>query len=170
MISTFQLPMPPSINHYYGHCVTRDKKPRIYIMPKGLWYRQQVYFLTMPKGLWYRQQVYFLTANKIKKLDNPFWDVPLYAYIKFFPRYTGRDIDNPLKCLFDALTKNHIWKDDKQVKKLFICWHDKSCSKNNLEISICNDKSEYYKFLQDKIMEDETSIIQPCVTEKMRIK
>ena len=87
MISTFQLPMPPSINHYYGHCVTRDKKPRIYIMPKGLWYRQQVYFLT---------------ANKIKKLDNPFWDVPLYAYIKFFPRYTGRDIDNPLKCLFDA--------------------------------------------------------------------
>ena len=53
MISTFQLPMPPSINHYYGHCVTRDKKPRIYIMPKGLWYRQQVYFLT---------------ANKIKKL------------------------------------------------------------------------------------------------------
>ena len=131
MISTFQLPMPPSINHYYGHCVTRDKKPRIYIMPKGLWYRQQVYFLT---------------ANKIKKLDNP------------------------LKCLFDALTKNHIWKDDKQVKKLYICWHDKSCSKNNLEISICNDKSEYYRFLLDKIMEDETSIIQPYITEKMRIK
>ena len=155
MISTFQLPMPPSINHYYGHCVTRDKKPRIYIMPKGLWYRQQVYFLT---------------ANKIKKLDNPFWDVPLYAYIKFFPRYTGRDIDNPLKCLFDALTKNHIWKDDKQVKKLFICWHDKSCSKNNLEISICNDKSEYYRFLLNKIMEDEDAIIQPYITEKMRIK
>ena len=108
--------------------------------------------------------------NKIKKLDNPFWDVPLYVYIKFYPRRTNRDIDNPLKCLFDALTKNRIWKDDKQVKKLFICWHDKSCSKNNLEISICNDKSEYYKFLLDKIMEDEDAIIQPYITDKMRIK
>lgn len=141
MIKMFSLPMPPSINHYYGHSVTRDKKPLIYILPRGKWYRQQVYFLT---------------CNKISKINNPFFGVPLYVHIKFYPRNEIRDIDNPLKCLFDSLTKANIWKDDRYIRKCFLEFSEKPNSKNYLEISICNDLEEFKSFIIEKLFpEDE---------------
>jgi Holliday junction resolvase RusA-like endonuclease len=33
-----------------------------------------------------------------------------------------RDIDNYLKCVFDALTHAGVWKDDSQVKRLYVDW------------------------------------------------
>ena len=133
MLKTFSFPMPPSINHYYGHAVnSRTKKSIIYILPKGIWYRQQVYFLT---------------CNKIRKINNPFYTDKLYIHIKFFPKSPLRDIDNPLKCLFDAITHSQIWKDDRQIRICLLEFNDKTSSKDYLNITICNDVSEYLDYI-----------------------
>lgn len=139
MISTIQLPMPPSINDYYSITKNRQGTPIVYIKPKGKWYRDQVYMIT---------------CNKFKKVDNPFWTNRLYLYIKFFPRNLIRDIDNPLKCLFDSITHAHIWKDDRYIRKCFLEFSEKPHRKNFLEISICNDIEEYKDFIIKKIIED----------------
>ena len=156
MISTIQLPMPPSINDYYSITKNRQGTPIVYIKPKGKWYRQQVYFTT---------------CTKFKKVDNPFWVNRLYIYIKFYPRNLIRDIDNPLKCLFDSITHAHIWKDDRYVRKCFLDFADKPSSRNYLELSICNDFEEYKEFIINKISADTDieSEALPAESPKRRI-
>ena len=104
---SFELPIPPSVNHYYGHCYNMQKK--------------KVVVYIKPEGKLYRQKVYFLTANKVPKINNPLYTAKVvYVIIKFNPASPLRDIDNPFKCLFDAITHNHLWHDDRQVKKMYI--------------------------------------------------
>lgn len=90
-----RLPYPPTINHYY----VRTKKGMA-IGQKGKWYREQVAFLVAVARLPRK----FLGSEKLK--------VTIRA---FTPDHIGRDADNILKCLLDALTKARVWGDDKQI-------------------------------------------------------
>ena len=96
------LPIPPSINNYYGHhCKSRTAS--IYIKPKGKQYRKQ-------------------TKDYIRKNNLDIHaNIPLELNIIFTPLTKHRqDIDNIQKCLFDALTHSKVYEDDSLIYKLTI--------------------------------------------------
>ena len=141
------LPMPPSVNHYYGHCYNHGTK--------------QVQMYIKPEGKTYREKVYYMTANKISKLHNPLQTAPiLFVMIKYNPKSALRDIDNPLKCLLDALTHSHIWSDDRQVKMCFLEQSLKTSVKNDLNITITDTFDD---FKEDIIRRLEAGLIQQKV-------
>jgi len=92
------LPMPPTINDYYG-CNGRVK----YIKTKGKEYRKRVITLVKDKG-WDFQ------AN-----------VPLKVMIvlNFGTKHTN-DLDNRMKGLLDACTHAKVWEDDALIDDLHI--------------------------------------------------
>lgn len=93
----FELPFPPSVNHYYrrvGH--------RTLISREGRRFRERVCALLAGAG--------------VSPLDGP-----LVLQIEVYPpdRRT-RDIDNVQKSLLDALEQGGLYGDDSQIVKLDI--------------------------------------------------
>jgi len=97
-MTRYTLPYPPSVNHYW-----RSIGPgRVVISKAGRDYRQQVWALARETGQ--------------PKLSGRL-AVTIAATM---PDRRGRDIDNVLKALLDALTHGGAWQDDKQIDDLRI--------------------------------------------------
>lgn len=89
---SIELPWPPSLNRYY-----RVFRNRILISRDGRKYRLMA--------------VSRLGGGRGRMKGRLAVAVDLYP-----PDNRRRDIDNPLKCLFDSLTHAGVWEDDSQVK------------------------------------------------------
>lgn len=93
---TLTLPMPPTINHYYGQ---RPRGGR-YIKPAGIEFRKIVADLVAEAGH--------------KTLEGR---IALFAVIHPATR-ARQDLDNRCKALQDALTHAGVWLDDSQIDEL----------------------------------------------------
>lgn len=91
------LPLPPSVNHYYG----RNKQGKFFIKPEGKKFRQIVAWKSLGRHL---------DPEKNIKMTL------MYG----MPDRRRRDVDNPLKCLFDALTNAKVYTDDSKIFELHI--------------------------------------------------
>jgi len=89
------LPYPPTINHYYGQ-------------------RGNHRFITK-KGKDFRLAVQEVVAEQSIKTMTKRISIGICLYP---PDKRRRDIDNPQKSLFDALTHAGVWEDDSQVDLL----------------------------------------------------
>jgi crossover junction endodeoxyribonuclease RusA len=92
------LPLPPTINHYYGQ---RPRGGR-YIKPAGLVFRQQV------------AEIVAMAGHRLLE-----GRVSLFAAIHPADR-RRQDIDNRAKSLQDALTHAGVWLDDEQIDDLHL--------------------------------------------------
>lgn len=93
----FDLPYPPSVNHYW-----RRVGARTLISRAGRAFRERVCSL--------------LAARRIDPLDGP-----LAVQIEIFPPdHRRRDIDNLQKALLDALEHGGAYYDDSQIVSLCI--------------------------------------------------
>lgn len=93
----FELPWPPSLNHYYRHV-----GPRVLISRQGRLYRERVTAL--------------IQSHNIKTFDcKVALDIQLYP-----PDSRRRDVDNVLKIILDVLTIGGLYPDDSYVKQLKI--------------------------------------------------
>ena len=95
--ATFEIPWPPSVNHYYRHV-----GPRVLISREGRLYRERVSALLASYGV--------STFSGAVSLD-----IQLYP-----PDARRRDVDNCLKSLMDAFTFGGLYNDDYQVQTLKI--------------------------------------------------
>lgn len=96
---TFDLPMPPSVNHYWRHCRTG-----VYLSERGRKYRAEV--LRCCKS----PVVLFPPPNR------------LAVTVTLHPKTRGKfDLDNKMKGLLDALEKANVYADDAQIDLLIIC-------------------------------------------------
>lgn len=94
---TFELPWPPSINHYW-----RRVGFRTLISREGRRFRQRVLAI--------------LAARRVEPLQGPLAvEVEVYP-----PDSRRRDIDNVQKALLDALQHGGAYLDDSQVVRLAI--------------------------------------------------
>jgi crossover junction endodeoxyribonuclease RusA len=92
-----ELPLPPTINHYFGRRGTRT-----FLNKAGKAYRVLVQDIIAEK------QLAMLTGR-------------LQVYVAVYPANRIRqDIDNRLKSLLDALTHAGVWEDDSQIDDLHI--------------------------------------------------
>ena len=97
----FELPYPPSINHYY-----RRVGPRTLISREGRRYRGRV-------------------ASALAHLGLRPLEGPLEVHIDVYPPdRRRRDLDNVQKALLDAMEHGGIYRDDSQIKKLVSEMHD----------------------------------------------
>ena len=97
MTGEFELPWPPSVNHYYRHV-----GPRVLISREGRKYREQI--------------VARFQNDRVAKYSGPVaLDIELYP-----PDNRRRDVDNSLKCLLDTFTHAGLYGDDSQVQRLTI--------------------------------------------------
>lgn len=94
---TIELPYPPSVNGYWRH-ITIDGKPRTLVSSSGRKYQTDVTASVLLAG----RPATFKGRLKI--------DVVLHP-----PTLHKRDIDNPIKALFDALVKAMVMEDDSQI-------------------------------------------------------
>lgn len=97
MMREFELPWPPSVNHYYRHV-----GPRVLISRDGRKYRETI--------------VSLLRDQKTE----PFEDAVDLAVDAYPPDNRRRDLDNLLKCLLDSFTFGGLYRDDSQIKKITI--------------------------------------------------
>ena len=95
---TLTLPIPPTINHYYGQ---RSRGGR-YIKPAGIAFRAAV--------------AEIVAAAQVEPLLGR---VSLFAAIHPADR-RRQDIDNRAKSLQDALTAAGVWLDDEQIDELHL--------------------------------------------------
>lgn len=91
-----RLPLPPSLNHYYGKTKTGD----LYLTADGRRYRDIVKWTAKGQSV----------GESNVRMD----------VIMAMPNKGRRDVDNYLKCLFDALAKAKVYADDKQVFDLHV--------------------------------------------------
>ena len=97
MTAEFELPWPPSVNHYYRHV-----GPRVLISRDGRKYREQV--------------VARFHTDRVAKYTGP-----VELNIEFYPPDNRRrDVDNSLKCLLDAFTHAGLYEDDSQIQRLVV--------------------------------------------------
>jgi crossover junction endodeoxyribonuclease RusA len=92
------LPIPPSINHYYG----QSPQGRKFIKAPGVKYRQEVAEIVAEKGC--------------RKLEGR---ITLFAMIHPADK-RRQDLDNRSKALQDALTHAGVWLDDEQIDELHL--------------------------------------------------
>lgn len=97
MMREFELPWPPSVNHYYRHVGSR-----VLISKDGRKYRETI--------------VSLLGDQKIQ----PFEDAVDLTVDAYPPDNRRRDLDNLLKCLLDSFTFGGLYRDDSQIKKITI--------------------------------------------------
>lgn len=96
-ITRFELPYPPSINHYYVHTARGVK-----LGDKGHTYRRDAVFL-------------------LHKYRGAYPDKKLAVTINVFPPdKRKRDIDNILKCLLDAMEYANVYENDNQIDMLTV--------------------------------------------------
>jgi crossover junction endodeoxyribonuclease RusA len=93
----FEMPFPPSINHYWRHC-----RGRTFISGEGEAFRQHVALL--------------LTILRTRPLRG---DLVLSIDVHP-PDRRKRDLDNLLKALGDALQHGGAYKDDNQIAELHV--------------------------------------------------
>ena len=93
----FELPWPPSVNHYYRHV-----GPRVLISRDGRKYRDNI--------------VARLRNDRAAKYAGP---VELFIEL-YPPDNRRRDVDNSLKCLLDAFTHAGLYEDDSQIQRLVV--------------------------------------------------
>ena len=99
----FELPFPPSTNHYY-----KRFRNRTYISPAGRKYRQKVADMAMDQ----------FTGDKL-------WFDRLTVSVIFYPPDDkDRDLDNYLKPLLDGLRMAGIYRDDSQIDILHLKWSE----------------------------------------------
>ena len=96
MTTEFELPWPPSVNHYYRHV-----GPRVLISRDGRRYREQI--------------VARFQNDRAKYIGPVELDIELYP-----PDSRRRDVDNSLKCLLDSFTHAGLYEDDSQIQRLTI--------------------------------------------------
>lgn len=92
-----QIPYPPSVNHLYG-----QRGNRRFIKKKGVEFFEKVKEIVSQKVF-----AQFLG------------DVSVTAHL-YPPDRRKRDIDNTLKAILDSLQKAGVYKNDNQVKQLFV--------------------------------------------------
>jgi len=100
------LPMPPSVNHYWAKCVKRSKgKPyvHVYLSAKAFKFRGEV--IAHVASL----ESIRTHTGRIKAV------VTLHGATK-----RSYDVDNFNKALFDALTYSRVYKDDSQIDELIV--------------------------------------------------
>jgi crossover junction endodeoxyribonuclease RusA len=91
----FELPYPPSVNHYYRHV-----GPRVLISKAGRKYREAV--------------ISQLRSCGVQPLDGGI-ELFLEAYP---PDRRRRDLDNLMKCVLDSLQHAGAYRDDSQIVKI----------------------------------------------------
>lgn len=95
------LDYPPSVNHTY-----RRRGRRVFVDKHVTAFRQTV------------------CADVLQQIGLPLprINTPADVTVKLHPPMDGkrRDIDNPIKAAFDALTKAGVWTDDSVVKELHV--------------------------------------------------
>jgi crossover junction endodeoxyribonuclease RusA len=96
----FELPFPPSVNHYWRHRVI-GRHASVYISADGMDFRREV--VKAMQGLGYKL---------VSRLN-----VKIYL---FPPDRRNRDLDNYAKGTLDALTHAGVWLDDGQIDELTI--------------------------------------------------
>lgn len=97
----FELPFPPSANHYYRAVLTANGRgPRVLISRKGRAYREHVCAILAASGV--------STFTETVKVD-----VELYP-----PDRRRRDVDNYLKVMLDALEHGGAYENDSQIVEL----------------------------------------------------
>lgn len=98
---TIELTYPPSVNDYYTKWC-QGRAVRVAVDKPGMAFRAEV--------------LRYKLINKINTFTGRVsMEVELWA-----PDRRKRDIDNPLKCLFDAMTYAKIWEDDEIVDCLLM--------------------------------------------------
>lgn len=91
------LPLPPTINHYYG-----IHGKRRFIRPAGIQYRKKV-------------------ADIVSDLGCKTLEGRLSVFVAIWPSNRIRqDLDNRLKALQDSLTHAGVWLDDSQIDELHL--------------------------------------------------
>lgn len=100
-MSTLILPYPPSANAMY-----RKTKRGVMLAPAVKKFRQEV--------AEYIEQIWPVGFEPVKG------DLCVEVVLFQPPRQRRRDIDNPIKTLFDALTHAGVWEDDSQVVELCV--------------------------------------------------
>lgn len=97
MTYQLELPLPPTVNHYYG---THGKAR--YIKPEGKAFREQV--------------AWIVKQSRVPKLTGR-----LALFIRIHPRdRRTQDIDNRIKALGDALMHAGCFDDDSQIDDLHV--------------------------------------------------
>ena len=90
---------PPSVNDMYqtARCGRRVLKPEVRAFRVGVALEMHA-------------------ARNAGKMPRPMYLVPVGVRLRFFlPDRRTHDVDNLLKCLFDACTKARLWRDDSLI-------------------------------------------------------
>lgn len=98
----FELPWPPSVNHYYRHV-----GPRVLISRDGRKYRE-------------------IVAGIVSQLEIPQLKGKISLHAQFYsPDKRRRDLDNVGgKVLLDTLQAAGLFKDDSQIKRILLEMHE----------------------------------------------
>lgn len=96
-ILRFELPYPPSINHYYKHTA------------RGV--------MISDKGRQYRNDAFYLLADMRGKCQDKKLMVTINVYP---PDKRKRDLDNILKCLLDAMEHANVYENDNNIDMLTV--------------------------------------------------
>lgn len=97
-MSELFLPYPPSVNNYWGFSQSRR-----FLTAKAKAFKSEVY--------------YKVIQSKITKFGKSYIRIAVELYP---PDKRKRDIDNPLKPLFDSLVASGLFDDDSQIKELIV--------------------------------------------------
>lgn len=108
-VATFELPVPPSVNHYY----VRGYRGAVGVSRKGKLYRAAVVTALKELGLRFTGRL----EVSIVYVPNQCVSVTVREIDGVEPE-SGLDLDNLNKCLLDSLTHAKIWKDDSQIDRL----------------------------------------------------
>ncbi len=97
MTREFELPWPPSVNHYYRHV-----GPRVLISRDGRKYREMI-------------------VTRFRSENVATFHCPVEISIELYPPDNRRrDADNSLKCLLDAFTHGGLYDDDSQIIRIVV--------------------------------------------------
>ena len=119
MTAEFELPWPPSVNHYYRHV-----GPRVLISRDGRRYRERI-----------------VSMMRLGETEKHYGPVELFIEL-YPPDNRRRDVDNSLKCLLDTFTHAGLYDDDSQICKLTVIKREPMPPDGMAYIRICEWKNE----------------------------
>jgi len=97
MTREFELPWPPSVNHYYRHVGAK-----VLISRDGRKYREMI-------------------VSRFRSEGVEIFRGPVELSIELYPPDNRRrDVDNSLKCLLDAFTHGGLYEDDSLIRRLIV--------------------------------------------------